>query len=100
MPQYPLAPAPGGNNNTLNITAATVIKASPGSVFTVSVVAGTGSTAGAIYDATATTGNTAANQIGQIPAALGAPINFNGFPTKNGIVVVPPTGYTLAVAWS
>jgi hypothetical protein len=100
MPQYPLAPIPGGTTTTLDITTATVIKSSPGRVFTVSVVSGTGSTAGAVYDATSTSGNTVANQVGVIAAAVGAPINFNAAPTANGIVVVPPTGYTIAVSWS
>jgi hypothetical protein len=100
MPQYPLAPIPGGTATTLNITAATVIKSSPGRVWTVSVVAGTGSTVGAVYDSASTAGNTTANQIGELPAAVGAPVNFNAMPTTTGIVVVPPTGYTVAVSWS
>lgn len=100
MAQYPLAPVPGGIATTLDITVATVIKSSPGRVWTVSVVSGTGSTVGAVYDASSTSGNTAANQIGEIPAAVGAPINFNAMPTAVGIVVVPPAGYTVAASWS
>jgi hypothetical protein len=101
MPQYPLVPVPGGTATTLDITTATVIKSSPGRVYTISVVSGSGSTAGAVYDSTSTSGNTAANSLGEIPAALTtAPINFNAMPTATGIVVVPPTGYTVAVSWS
>lgn len=98
MAQYPLVPVQGGTATTLSITAATVIKSSPGRVFTVSVVVD-GSAAGGVYDNTATTGNTAANQIGVVPNTAGV-INYNAMPTANGIVVVPGTGQTLAVSWS
>lgn len=98
MPQYPLVPAPGGTATTLNVTTATVIKSSPGRLFTVSVLVA-GSAAGAVYDSTSTSGNTAANQIGVIPDAAGV-VNFNAMPTANGIVVAPGTGQTLAVSWS
>lgn len=98
MPQYPLVPRAGGSNNTLDITAATVIKATPGTVFTVSVLVA-GSTAGAVYDAIATTGNTVADQIAAIPDTVSV-VNLNSFPCLNGIVVAPGTGQTLAVAWS
>lgn len=100
MPQYPLVPVPGGTATTLDITAATVIKSSPGRVFTISViVAGTG--VGAVYDSVSTSGNTAANQIGVIPDTAGGGIyNFNAIPTTNGIVVAPGTGQTIAVSWS
>jgi hypothetical protein len=99
MAQYPLAPIPGGTATTFNITAAAIIKSSPGRVWTVSVLVA-GSTAGAVYDSTSTSGNTAANQIGVIPDTAAAPINFNAMPTANGIVVVPGTGQTLAISWS
>lgn len=96
--QNALGPLPGGNTRTLDITVATVIKATAGRVYTVSVLVA-GSTTGAVYDNTATTGNTAANQIGTIPDTVGQ-YAFNGFPTSSGIVVVPGTGQTLAVSWS
>lgn len=99
MPQYPLAPIPGGTATTLDITAAQIIKNSPGRVFTVSVLVA-GSTAGAVYDSVSLTGNTAANQIGVVPDTAAAPLNFNAMPTANGIVVIPGTGQTLAVSWS
>lgn len=94
----PLAPLPGGTNTTLDITAAAVIKASPGRVYTVSVLVA-GSAAGGVYDNTLTTGNTVANQIGVIPNTAGV-LNFNAMPTAAGIVVVPGTGQTLAISWS
>lgn len=96
--QNQLGPLPGGNTRTLNITAATAIKTTAGRLYTVAVVVA-GSTNGAVYDNNVTTGNTAANQIGVIPDALGQ-VPFYGFPTSNGIVVVPGTGQTLSVSWS
>lgn len=97
MPQYPLVPQPGGVAATLNVTTATVIKSAPGRVYTVSVlVAGA---AGAIYDSTSTSGNTAANQVGAIPAVAG-PLNFNAFPCANGIVVAPGAAQVLSISWS
>lgn len=99
MAQYPLAPIPGGTTNTLDITAATVIKGSPGRVWTVSVIVA-GSTAGAVYDSISATGNTVANQIGVVPDTAAAPISFNAFPCLIGIVVAPGTGQTLSIAWS
>lgn len=98
MAQYPLVPVHGGTATTLNITAATIIKSSPGRVWTVSVLVA-GSAAGGVYDNTLTTGNTVANQVGVIPNTAG-PVNFNAMPTANGIVVVPGTGQTLAISWS
>ena len=96
--QNALGPLPGGNTRTLDITAATVIKATAGRLYTISVVVA-GSAAGAVYDNNATSGNTAANQIGVIPDTAGQ-VPFYGFPTSTGIVVVPGTGQTLAVSWS
>lgn len=99
MPQYPLAPIPGGTTSTLDITAATVIKSSPGRVFTVSVMVAAGSAVGAIYDSVSTTGNSITNQLAPIPEAIGT-YNINAAPTSTGIVVVPPTGSTVSVSWS
>lgn len=98
MPQYPLVPAPGGTATTLDIAAATVIKSSPGRVFTVSVFS-LGSAVGAIYDSASTSGNTVANQLAVIPEAVGT-YSFNAMPTATGIVVVPPTTSTISVSWS
>lgn len=97
MATFPGAPSPYGNLTQLDVTAATVIKATPGAVVTVAVVVA-GSTAGAVYDATGTSGNSTANQVGVIPAAVG---NYSmSFPCINGIVVSPGTGQTLAVSYT
>jgi hypothetical protein len=97
MPQY-YPPQPGGNTTTLDITATTVIKAAPGRAYIVSVTAA-GSAAGGIYDNTLTTGNTAANQVGVIPEAVGT-YNFYGMPTATGLVIVPPTAGTVSFSWA
>lgn len=95
----PLAPLPGGTTTTLNVTAPAIIKASPGRVFTVSVIVQGSSTYGAVYDSNSLSGNTTANQIGVI-ANTTNPIDFNAMPTATGIVVAPGAGQTLTVSWS
>ena len=80
-----------------NITAATVVKASPGYAAAVSVIVA-GSAAGAVYDSAATTGNSAANQIAVIPNTVGV-ITLR-WPTDYGFTVVPGTGQTLAVSYA
>lgn len=97
MPQY-FPPQPGGNITSLDITTTTVIKSAHGRIYTVSVVAA-GSAAGGVYDNAATSGNTAANQVGVIPQAIGT-YPFYGMPTATGIVIVPPTGGTVSVSWA
>ncbi|SDH09432.1 hypothetical protein SAMN05216466_10777 [Paraburkholderia phenazinium] len=97
MPQY-FPPQPGGNTTTLDITAAAVIKNSPGRVYVVSVLS-LGTAVGAIFDSASTSGNTVANQIGVIPEAVGT-YYFYGIPTATGIVVTPPTTSTISVSWS
>lgn len=87
----------GGTGSTVNITAATVVKASPGVLVRVSVIVA-GSAAGTVNDAVTTGAAAAANQIGTIPATLGTYV-FE-WPCSAGIVVVPGTGQTLAVAYA
>lgn len=91
-------PGPGGTFTALDQNAAAVIKDSPGLLFTVVVVTA-GSTSGSVYDSTSTSGNTAANQIGTIPATVGS-YPFYGFPCKNGIVYEPGSGQVAAIAYS
>lgn len=91
-PTTPLA----GRLSTLNITAATVVKATPGRVFKVSVIVA-GSTAGTINDCATVAAAAATNQIGTAPNTVGT-TDFN-WPMGTGIVVVPGTGQTLALTW-
>ena len=96
MPQYGLGPRPGGNASELNLTAATVVKASPGTVYRV-IVNTAGSTAGGIYDAATTAGNVAANLIASIEAAG---VYYLEFPCFNGILFEPGTGMVASVSYS
>lgn len=97
MPQNPIVPRPGGNASHLNISAETVVKAFPGTVFTV-VVTTAGSAAGAVYDAATTSGDVAANLVATLPNTVGV---YNlSFPCANGILVVPGTAQVVSVAYA
>ncbi len=97
MPQYPLVPREGGSLNNLNITAATLVKATPGTLYRVSVTVA-GSAAGSAYDFGATTGQGAANLIAAIPNTVG--VIELVFPCNTGILIVPGTGQTVSVSYS
>ncbi len=97
MAQYPIFPRQGGNNSVLNITAATVVKASPGTIWNVNVtVAGT--TVGGVYDFAAATGEASANLVAAIPDVVGS-VDLV-FPCKTGILIVPGTGQVVSVSFS
>ena len=97
MPQTPIVPRQGGSRSVLNISAATVIKLTPGTLFTINVNTA-GSAAGTAYDATTVGGNTAANLIADIPNVVGS-ISLK-WPCANGILIVPGTGQVLSVAFA
>lgn len=84
--------------STLNITAATVVKATPGAILSVSIVVA--GAAGTLNDCATTGTAAAANEIAALPAAVGT-INFGagGWPCATGIVVVPGAGQTISIAW-
>ena len=84
-------------NSALNITTATVVKNSSSKLVNIIVLVA-GSTAGAVYDSIATTGNSATNQIFAIPNTVG--VYTLDFPVTNGIVVAPGTGQTIAISYS
>ena len=84
----------------LDITAATVVKASPGRVGTCSVIVG-GTGAGSINDCLTTAQVNVTNQIAVIPALATSQIgvfkvDMNGL---TGIVVAPGTGQTVAISY-
>ena len=84
-------------NSQLNITAAgAVVKATGGKLVTITVsVAGA---AGAVYDNNALGGtNTAANQIGAIPAVIG--VYTFWFPFLTGLVIVPGAAQVCSVSF-
>lgn len=97
MPQNPLVPRYGGNASKLNISAATVVKATPCTLFRVNVTTA-GSTAGTVYDAATTGGNTAANLIAELPNTVGT-YEFE-WPCATGILVDPGTGQVVSVAFA
>jgi hypothetical protein len=88
---------PATRNSRLNITAATVVKAAPGFVGTVTVVVA-GSAHGAIGDALTTGAVSAANTIAYLPTTAGTYVI--NFPAHVGIAVVPGTGQTLSVSFA
>jgi hypothetical protein len=98
-----LGPQIGGNGAALNITAAVVLKATPGTLFRVTV--STIGSAGALTlnDNTALTGNVAANQIVSIPfgsLTAGQVITLE-WPCAAGIVVsAVTTGGVFAATFS
>jgi hypothetical protein len=102
MPQNPIVPRPGGTSSKLNVTAPTVIKATPGTVYRVVVVAAaTGGTFG-IYDAATTGGASATTAIFQAAASWPAAgtVLYLEFSCNTGIVVNPGTAGVVAVSFS
>ncbi len=107
MPQGPIKVSvtqPGGNKSTLDITAATVVKATNGILFTIAT-----STAGSAGDlvindnnATGAT-NVATNQIISIPfgtLTAGSVVTLK-WPCATGITIsAVPTGWVGAVSYS
>jgi hypothetical protein len=83
------------SKTVLNITAKTLVKPSAGRAMRCSVVVA-GSAVGAIYDQTSLTVDST-KQFFSIPIALGNYVV--NFPCNTGILVVPPTGGTIAVSY-
>lgn len=84
-------------SRTLNITAPTVIKASTGTVGTVSVVVkGTGN--GTLNDCATTGAAAASNAFFALDDTVTSATILN-FPCTTGIVVVPGAGQTIAISW-
>lgn len=96
MPQNPIVPRPGGSQSRLDITAATVVKATPGTLYTISVT--TPGVVGAAYDADTVAGNTAANLIAVIPAAEGQQVLT--WPCSKGILIVPGAGQVVSISFA
>ncbi len=93
--QTPYVPRP--TSTKLDITAQTVVKASPGKLFTVSVTTA-GSTAGTVNDSATVAGIAAANLVGSFEAVGVYP--FYDWPCAAGIVITPGTGQVLSVSFS
>ena len=89
-----------GTHTFLNITTATVVKAIPGRVAKVSVIApsNAGGQAAAVADSTVTTGITNANLVAVVPDVIGT--YTIDIPCFNGIVLVPGgAGQVLAISY-
>lgn len=93
---YPNAPTPYGNFTWLDISAATVVKATSGVIVMVNVItAGTG--AGTVNDVATTGGAAVTNQVATIPDVVGSyAVNM---PCATGIVVVPGSGQVVSVSF-
>lgn len=95
----------GGNSRTLQVNAAAVIKAAPGTLFR--VITQTVGTAGVltINDTTTTGAAGAGNQVISLPfgnanIAAGGVLSVE-FPCTSGIVIsAVPTGWVGSVSWS
>lgn len=92
---YPTLPAT--TKTSLNITAPTIIKASPGVVGTITVVA-PGSGNGAVCDCATTGAAGNANLVAVAPQVQGTQVI--NFPCRVAICVIPGTGQTLAVSFA
>jgi hypothetical protein len=86
-----------GQANSVAITSATVVKAAPGRICSVSVIIA-GSATGRVYDATAT--GVTAKPLYVIPDAVGLAPYVVNLPASFGIVVAPGTGQTVTVSYS
>jgi hypothetical protein len=98
MPQGPLY-TPNinafGAKNVPNITAATVVKATRGTLLGLFVIVA-GSAPGEVNDSATVGGvSSPANQVAVIPNAVGPVVLGQGIPVSNGIVVTPGTGQTV-----
>lgn len=88
-----------GTNSSVNITAATAVKAAPGVVATICVVVAGSAGNNQINDAATTGAAAASNLVYSQPfgsGTVGQCVNLE-MPMNNGIVVTPSTGATLAV---
>lgn len=86
----------GGTLNTYDITAATVVKATPGRIAKISIVVA-GSAPGTVNDCATTGAVAVTNEIAALPNTAGI-TNFD-WPCTTGIVVTPGTGQTVAISY-
>lgn len=89
--------ARSGFNASYNLSAAAVVKGTPGRAVRVSVLVA-GTTAGSVNDCATTGAAAVSNQVAVIPNVVG--VVLLDWPHQTGIVVVPGTGQVLAVAYT
>jgi hypothetical protein len=93
----PDAPLPAAPQTHFNITAATVVKATPGTILRFNVVSA-GTAAGTINDCATTGAAAAANAVATIPEVVG-PVALD-WPCAVGIVVTPGAGQVLSILFA
>ena len=93
---YPKAPTPYGSFTWLDISAATVVKATSGVVVNVNVITA-GTTVGTVNDVATTGGAAVTNQVASLPNVVGS--YRVGMPCATGIVIVPGSGQVVAVSF-
>lgn len=104
MPNNPLGPRPGGTNSDLNVSGApVVVKASPGTLYRISINTASAVSVSACYDATTVAVNnshglTAANHIADIPANATGIVELD-WPCENGIAIKPGSGANLSISF-
>jgi hypothetical protein len=94
---------PGGNSSTLDVTAAAVIKASPGVLFRIFVVVAGSAGSLTINDLATTSGGAAANQIITIPfgsLTVGQVITLEAATATGIAVTAVTTGGQFTITWS
>lgn len=100
MPQNPIQvqqyPPASGRSSRLFINGTTVVKAVPGTVIQLNVLAA-GSGTGTVNDCATTAAVATANEIAVIPETVG-PLLLN-FPCLVGITITPGTGQELSVSY-
>ena len=98
----PLVPRYGGTSSALDVSALTAVKASPGTLYRVTVL--TAATAGTfgVYDAATTGAAAATNAVLSYAAAYPAvgTVFTLEWPCANGIVVNPGTGGSVSVSYA
>jgi hypothetical protein len=90
----------GGARSKLNVTAATVVKPTPGTVFKVVIVTAP-TAAGGIYDSASTTGLSATNLIDPIGTGVtSSQVMDLTWPCSVGITIDPGTGGVVSVSFT
>ena len=97
-PSYNAGPQVGSISSMPNIINPTLLKASPGTLFAIVVVAG-GTGAGAFYDCNSIAAASSLTQVSPIPTS-GGPLFLFEWPCQYGIVVIPGAGQVLAAKWA
>ena len=90
---------PQGSRSLLNITAATLITASQGMAFNISILV-TPTAAGGIYDSATIAGAAQSNMIAPIAVGEIGIIHLDGIWFYNGLVINPGTGGAVSVWYS